>query len=240
MNLSKKTIWFLISIFTVIEAIFLVLIFNLQGMDTKVVSFMSIALAFLFSLLFLNFKNKNFFIQAGLVFTVCADVFLILCNPREQTLGMVFFSIAQIVYCCKLFFEMPNKKVRLANIISRIVAVVLAQCLAFLVLGSKIDFLVIVSMFYYTNLCLNVVFAFVNFKKNPYFALGMILFLLCDTIIGFKVAVGTYISIPESSFFYQLATSSFSWEWLFYLPSQTLIALSAFQKCNCFIQNTEK
>ena len=230
MEISNKMKYVLISIFAAVETVLLVLLLTLSGVVSVVLSFVSIALAFLFSLLFLNVKNRNVFIQIGLIFTVCADVCLVLCNPRQQSIGMVFFCFSQLTYFCKLLYETSNKKIRLANLISRCVAIVLVQVLTLVVVGDKADFLALVSMFYYTNLILNVIFSFVNFKKNPYFAIGMLLFMLCDTIVGLNVAIGTYITIPESSILYQIAFSSFNWAWLFYLPSQVLISISSSKK----------
>ena len=227
MTFSNKVKYLLIAAFCAVEITFLVLLLTLGGNASRIISFVSIALAFAFSLLFVNFKNKNIFIQLGLMFTVCADVCLVLCQPMKQTLGMVFFSFAQIVYFCKLLYETPSKKVRLANLISRCIAIILVQVLTIVVVGKTVDFLALISMFYYTNLILNIVFAFFNFKQNPYFAIGMVLFALCDTIIGLNVAIGTYITIPESSFLYQIAFSPFNWAWLFYLPSQVCISISA-------------
>ena len=225
--LSNKIKYTLIGIFSAIELAFLVLLLTLGGQASVIISFISIVLAFGFSIIFLNFKNKNFFIQLALFFTVGADICLVLCQPIQQSVGMLFFSFAQLVYFCKLLYETPSKKVRLANLISRCVAIVLVQALTLIVVGAKADFLALISMFYYTNLILNIVFAFFNFKQNPYFAIGMVLFALCDTIIGLNVAIGTYIYVPETSFLYQLAFSPFNWAWLFYLPSQTLISISS-------------
>ena len=225
--MNKKLKWTLVAVFASIEAIFLPLILTLSGVTVKILSFCSIVLAFCFSLLFLSFKKKNFFIQIGLFFTVMADIFLVLVEPQLQALAMSFFSLAQLAYFSKLLYETQSKKLRLANLISRCLLVVIVQIITILVVGEKTDYLALISMFYYTNLILNIVFAFFNFRQNPYFAVGMVLFALCDTIIGLQVAIGTYIIIPESSFIYKFVFSSFNWAWLFYLPSQTLISISA-------------
>ncbi|MBO5395155.1 MAG: hypothetical protein J6A28_04595 [Clostridia bacterium] len=224
--MSKKLKWSLIGAFALIEATLLPLILTLSGLVVKILSFASIVLAFGFSLLFISFKNKAFFVQIGLFFTVMADIFLVVIEPRMQSLAMSFFSLVQMAYFAKLLFENKNKKVRLANIISRVALVVIVEIVTILVVGAKTDYLALISMFYYTNLILNIVFAFFNFKQNPYFAIGMVLFALCDTIIGLQVAIGNYIFVSESSFIYKFVFSSFNWAWLFYLPSQTLISIS--------------
>jgi hypothetical protein len=53
------------------------------------------------------------------------------------------------------------------------------------------------------------------------------LFLLCDTVIGLQVAAGGYLPIAQDSVLYGLLFSGFNLAWLFYLPSQVLIALCA-------------
>ena len=46
-------------------------------------------------------------------------------------------------------------------------------------------------------------------------------------IIGLQVMSGGYLPIPAGSFIHSLLFSNFNLAWLFYLPSQVLIALSA-------------
>ena len=94
------------------------------------------------------------------------------------------------------------------------------------ILKDKFDFLSAISMFYFTNLILNIVLSFFEFKKSPLFAIGLLLFLGCDIFVGLQVANGLYINIPTDSILYNIIFAPFNISWLCYLPSQTLISSS--------------
>jgi len=98
------------------------------------------------------------------------------------------------------------------------------------ILGKNTDALALVSMVYYVNLIMNLVCAFWRFRKNSLLALGFVLFILCDTVIGLQVAAGAYLPISEDSFIHSLIFSDFHLSWFFYLPSQVFIALSGRRK----------
>ena len=71
---------------------------------------------------------------------------------------------------------------------------------------------------------LNVIFAYV--KETPkLFAIGLTLFILCDTIIGLE-NLESYISLSSDSLIYKMINVGFNLAWVFYLPSQVLIALT--------------
>ena len=118
----------------------------------------------------------------------------------------------------------PNEK--RTHIKLRALFIVIVLSVTLLVLGERADALAVVSMFYYTNLVLNVIFAIVQYRVNIYFTLGMVCFLICDTLIGLEVANGLYFNIPSDSFINELIHSTINLPWLFYVPAQVLIALS--------------
>ncbi len=74
---------------------------------------------------------------------------------------------------------------------------------------------------------MNIVAAFKRFGQNSLFAIGLVLFLLCDTVIGLQVASGGYLPIGEGTLLYKIIFAPFHLSWFFYLPSQVLIALTA-------------
>lgn len=226
---KRWEIW-LVSIFVATELSLLISVLTCSGDIIPPLSFSAIALAFVFSLLFISFKNYGFITQTALLFTVIADIFLILVEPRNQAVAMTSFSITQILHFVRILIETPCKKMRLANLITRIVLIVIVQVVTLAVLNGKADYVALISMFYFTNIILNAFFAFFNFKKNPLFAIGMLLFLFCDIFIGLNSAVGVYITVPENSILYKMAFPSFNWAWLFYIPSQTLIAISCVEE----------
>lgn len=198
----------------------------LSGVLVVPCEFASVVAAFLFSLIFLSFKHNKYLTQLGLLFTVVADVFLVLIEPRNQAIAMTSFSLTQIFYFFKTL-QLGNSKVQnRVNIILRIIFIVAVEIVALIVLKDNADYVSLISVFYYTNLILNMAFAFVQFKTNKCFAIGLLLFLLCDTFVGFQMAFDVYIFISHSSFIYKLFTLPFNFIWFFYVPSQTLIALS--------------
>ena len=102
---------------------------------------------------------------------------------------------------------------------------VVAVVVSIVALGDNVDALAVVSVCYYVNLIMNMVCAFVRFRDNRLMAIGFVLFILCDTVIGLQVAAGGYLPIPEGSFIHKIIFSGFHLSWFFYLPSQVLLAL---------------
>ena len=94
-------------------------------------------------------------------------------------------------------------------------------------LREKTDALALISVCYYANVILNIVAAFRQFRSKPIFPIALVLFLLCDRVIGLQVAAGGYLPIGEDSWLYRLIFMNFNLSWFFYLPSQVLIALSS-------------
>jgi hypothetical protein len=157
--------------------------------------------------------------------TVCADIFLVVLNPRIQLPAMFFFSITQICYFLRIYFN-EDLKTRRLHIIIRLIVIVIALSTTALVLKDKTDFLSLISLFYYANLIMNIVFSFICQKKSILFSLGLILFACCDLLVGFNIMSGAYIDLNPGTFFYFLAHPGFNLAWIFYVPSQVLIAVS--------------
>ena len=162
----------------------------------------------------------------GLALTVCADFCLVICDPIQQLWGMVFFLGAQCLYAVLLH----RQKLPRGLLMARIGLSVAAEVVSLVVLGENTDALALISVLYYANLIMNMVCAFVRFRDNRLLAIGFLLFILCDTVIGLQVAAGGYLPIPEGSFVHNLIFSGFHLSWFFYLPSQVLIALTGRKK----------
>lgn len=225
--MNKKWTIISLSAFVLIELSFLMVVLFGKGDVKEAFSFSSIALAFVFSLAFLSFKHDSFVIQFALMFTVLADLFLVFGQWQNKALAMSFFSITQILYFVYLLKTTPNKKIRFVNLLSRIIAIVGVLVATLVVLKGKADYLSLISMFYFTNIVFNTFFAFFNCKRNPFFAIGLLLFLICDIFIGLQVAIGNYIYIDPNSIIYQIVFSPFNWAWLCYIPSQSLIVIAS-------------
>ena len=179
-------------------------------------SYAAIVLCGLYALLM--GKKEALFLRLGLLLTVGADFCLVVCHPIQRLWGMVFFLGAQTMYAVHLGGRPWRWWLRGA--VSLCALVVTA-----LVLRENTDALALVSVCYYGNLILNLLFAF--FNKNRMLGIAFVLFLLCDTVIGLQVAAKGYLPIAEGSWLHSLIFSDFNLSWFFYLPSQVLLAICA-------------
>ena len=84
----------------------------------------------------------------------------------------------------------------------------------------------IVSLAYYANLIVSIAEGLSLIRINALFPIGMTLFLLCDTVIGLQAIANGYLPVESSSILWQIIYPGFNLAWLFYLPSQVLLALS--------------
>ena len=144
---------------------------------------------------------------------------------------MIFFLFVQTFYFSRLYLEDTCKARRRIHLYLRLSLSVAALLLTYAVLGETCDALALVSMAYYTNLLLNIVFSFLENGWRSLFTLGLVLFVLCDTLIGLA-CLGPYIMIPEDSFVWTLIYPGFDLAWAFYLPSQMLLSMSLCGKEN--------
>jgi len=171
--------------------------------------FASILLCFLFAVaLYWTSTNKrdSKFVVMGLFFTVIADVNLVLMN--EHVLGVFFFCLVQLTYLKRL----TSRYFRFSVIVATI-----AMLSAFFI--SSQTLYVLAGL--YAFLILSVTTA-TWASKLPQFnkqcaSWGMILFILCDL----HVALGNQLPVD-----YWYDALAHNMVWLFYLPSQTLLAMS--------------
>lgn len=222
---NKKLIFGLSVCFLMLEAALGVLLQTAQSEIGINLRYTAVILAAAFCVTFAEKSKAFIFTQVALICTVGADYFLVYLPDMKQLPAMIFFSVTQIAYFLRLYFDDENLKRRKIHLALRVAISVAILCVTVAVLGKKCDAVAIVSMFYYSNLILNVVFAFVSFKNNHVFAIGLLLFVLCDTVVGFSFIDG-YLPISESSFIYKIIHPGFDLAWAFYLPSQTLLAIS--------------
>ena len=182
-------------------------------------SFGAIVLCFLHVLF--HIKTCDKLLLGGLACTVGADFCLVICDPIQQLWGMIFFLTAQSLYATRLHAVDHRKPL----LWLRASLILIALAITVLVLGEKTDALALVSLCYYANLIINLIMAFLQFKQDKLFPIALLLFLLCDTVIGLQVACGGYLPIAEGSVLYRIIFMPFNLSWFFYLPSQVLISL---------------
>lgn len=211
-----------ILVFLLAEVVLYILILTTSGELLVWSSFGAIVLCFLFALL----QDGERLLVAGLGCTVAADFFLVVCQPRQQLWGMVCFLAVQTQYAIWLQRGGANR----ARLAVRLALTVCVAAIAVGILKDKTDALALVSVCYYVNLIMNMVEAFAKFRKLRLFAIGLVLFILCDTVIGLQVASEGYLPIGEDTWLHRILFVDFNLAWMFYLPSQALIALTAAKK----------
>ena len=142
---------------------------------------------------------------------------------------MICFSMAQISYALSLCFtEKSPRRLRLWLWVRMILSVI-AVAATFAVLGKSADAVAVVSVFYYANLVLNIIVAWTQLPRKIVTAVGLTLFLCCDTVIGMAF-LDDYITVSETAFIYRIIHPGFDLAWAFYLPSQMLLSVSLLPK----------
>jgi len=199
--------------------------FQTGGEYGRLLRFFTVALACLFCVFLAERSWEYLLTQAALLLTVCADCFLVLPPSPNQLPGMLFFSAAQLVYAVRLYRSETSPTRRRGQVISRVCLSALGITATALVLGQSTDAVALVSLFYYGNLILNVVFAWMQTPRQLLLAAGFTLFLLCDTLVGFAFLDG-YLTVEEGSLIHRINHPGFDLAWAFYLPSQMLLAVS--------------
>lgn len=222
---NKKTLLFSSALFISVEILLSLLIHKAHGDANRWVSYLSVVLACGFVILFAERSRIYLMTQIGLIMTVCADYFLIMLPKLEQFAAMVFFSVAQIAYFTRIILSTETKRERKVHVIFRIALSLISVILTFVILRQSADEVSVISMFYFANLVTNIIFAFAHFKNDYLFAIGLLLFACCDVLIGFSF-LGNYLELSPGSLAYKLAHPGMNLAWVFYVPSQILIALS--------------
>ena len=211
--------------FVVVQTVFYVLMHFFDTGYTTEIMYGSIIICFLYASINMNFSwNNAHLIWLGLAFTCVADFFLVVCSPARQIEGMFSFSLTQLTYCIYLFLQERQERKRFIHLLVRVVVVMVCSIAPFFVLYENVDLLSVLSMFYISNLVLNAVFAFLQ-KQLRLFGVGLLLFILCDFAVGFCAGAGIYFEVVKGGLIAAIVNSSFNVAWLFYLPSQTIIAI---------------
>ena len=211
------------ALFVLAELVLLPLIQLTPGETSAFWSYAAIVLAGVMALVTIGRSRSDNLVRVGILFTLVADWFLVL-DGRRLLEGVLAFCVVQGAYFSYLFIEeQGGGAVRRANVISRIAACGVLVVATFAVLEDSADALAVASVIYYANLVLNTVFAFLHGRRERIFAVGLALFCACDLCIGLEVLASSYLGTDAFDFFY---SASLNLPWIFYQPSQTLIALS--------------
>lgn len=183
---------------------------------------------FLFSLVYFIIKrNSNTLIFViAFLFTILADTNLLILDDNYE-LGILEFIIVQFAYFWYILKNMYTKDNYSYLIAIRLITIVIGVIASLIVQTDKL--LVCLVIIYISNLVINLIISIIPRKRNLLFSLGLFLFLLCDICVG-CYNIGDIIDISNTSLFYKIANLPFNIAWLFYHPSQVLLAISNYIK----------
>ena len=214
------------SVFVAIQLAFYVIILGGFAANKSVMTFLPVITAFLYSVVILARDKRSYLLAAALLFTVISDTFLMLVRPLHQDIAMVTFSIAQLFHFARLLVDVNTKKEKIIQLATRFSLWVIVEIIAVIVTKGTFDIVVFLTVFYFVNLIMNFILSCRYYENSILLAVGFALFIGCDLVVGFSMAAGVYLDIPQTSIFYKLVNPSFDFTSFFYVPSQALIALS--------------
>jgi uncharacterized membrane protein YhhN len=134
---NKKIKIALLVIFLIIEMALFFAVQITSGEENDIYMMSVVILACLFMLTSFEKTKQYAFMQIGLLCTVAADIFLVALEPEIEAPAMIFFSVTQICYFLRIYFDEETEKNRKAHLIVRIVVSVLALLVPFIILGNK-------------------------------------------------------------------------------------------------------
>lgn len=190
----------------------LFLLLDLGHGETTLLKYASIVLCLLFALLECA-QGGDPLVGAALFFTLAADTFLLLLDSH-YALGILLFCVVQALYLIRLARATGGQTLWPLRL-----ALLAAAPLPLRALGL-LNGVNLLALFYFLNFLCNVVLSFR--AKGPamrLFSVGLTLFLCCDLCVG---AFNQPSLIPVF-----LREPVRVGMWLFYLPAQVLIVLSA-------------
>lgn len=224
--MSKRTKTILILYMVLMAVIYADLMIFHRLFSAKVLEYTAIVLC-LATLLILPIRKADWLVVTiALGFTLIADTFLVLLEGY-QIIATTAFCVTQSLYAVRLRYAGQNRVPRIHQM--RIILFVLLEVVAFLVLRESFNALVFITMLYLSLLVGNIIHA-VSFRKEQWiFSVALVLFLLCDVVVGLSVS-GEYLNIIPESLVGKILDLPINLAWLFYLPSQVLIVLSVYFK----------
>ena len=242
---NKKPLLIYLTVFYILTELIIYLSFmsgdmngSLKITTITLLKYISVLLCFIYSVVIsILFREKDTIILvAAFCFTGISDYFLLFTD--SFTFGMLSFSIVQLIYLLRLWYLDINEGKRtvlfyrlMLNFLMWGGGLSVLKLLG--ILNGKIEIsdrlLLYVAGFYFVTILHNVIRSFIymnNYKssKSIIFALGMLLFILCDINVGIYNMEG-FITINQQVF-HKLYSFAEIAMWMFYLPAQVCIALS--------------
>lgn len=236
---SKGRILFII-LQLILYIAFLILDFTHGNITiSSYIKFMVIIGCFCYALFVKESADKSilFIMKAALFFTVISDLLILILDVYIY--GVLTFIIVQQLYGLRISLEKYGERGKIENkwIFNSFIRRLLLQLVvSFIILsittlaGVKPEPLMVVSIFYFINIVMNTLTAIKTALSCPagksvrIFALGMLLFLLCDINVGLFNITG-FIEMPLGTYSVIYEFSSILM-WAFYAPAQVLLTLS--------------
>ena len=170
--------------------------------------------------------------KAALFFTLVSDLFILMLDYYIP--GVITFIVVQQLYGLRLLLEKHSSGRRLALRFALQLTVAVTVCLLLWLAEVEIDSLLFISVLYFICILTNTINAVRlalhnrGDRSRVLFAVGMVLFLLCDINVGIFNMSG-FIALPEN-LYHRLYSLSSILMWTFYAPAQVILALSANRK----------
>ncbi|MFY9421471.1 MAG: lysoplasmalogenase family protein [Bacilli bacterium] len=226
--MSKKLRnWITVLFILLMLTIYASFIFFRDKIAVPKVQYLGIVLCLLFTFAIFENRKDAWFLRAALFFTVISDWFLVI-KQSDYLLALITFTIAQFFYAIRLWENDGSVNRNKKHILMRSMVLIIMELgflFLFKILKIKYDSLIFMGVMYFTFLLMNVLLAFMQLRKNILFPIGMTLFLCCDVLVGLS-NLQNYIALAEPSFLLAIINSPVDLIWIFYFPSQALLALS--------------
>lgn len=233
---NKKQLLILISVFLAVQLVFVWCMYHVRF---SLFSYICILTSCLFCAVLSDGSQSALFTQIGLLGTVGADFFLVLLPDQQRVPGMCFFCVTQIAYFLRIYTEDGNPKRKRVHLILRTSLSAVLVAATFLVLGSRVDAVAVLSLFYYANLFCNVLFSLLHFRKSRILALALLSFLLSDTLLGLS-CLRDYFLIPRGSLLWAVIAFGSDIFYPLYIISQISVPLSLASRKGKQIQRLAK
>lgn len=224
---KKCNLWLATIFVLIMTSLYISFLFFSDQIPLSKVEYAGIIVCFIFSVSVLVGKVDTWLVRFAFLFTLISDWFLVI-RKDNFDIALMTFTIAQLFYAIRIWFDDNNKNRNWKHIYLRIILLIVLECGALIVtkkLNINYDIVLFLALLYSSLLLTNVILSFTQIKKNVLFPLGMLLFLGCDIVVGLS-RFQDYLTLSQNFFVFKILNFPIDLVWLFYFPSQTLLALS--------------
>ena len=159
----------------------------------------------------------------ALLFTAGADLFLVALKEEQWIPGLALFCFAQLFWALRLLRMEAGRRRLVHGLTWALLCGTLLIVTVIVTRGGEA--VLLLAAVYASFLLTTVVFGWLT-PQNLLFTLGMTLFLGCDVFVAVNNAA-RYLDLGAYPLLKTLYDIPFNMMWLFYGPSQILLALSS-------------